>query len=97
MEPVDEIRVIHDARLVCLRSVLVCKKDLIAPNLHLTDLILLSHGHEGAVVYFLDFLFCNHRNDHGVPQEQDQENCYIEDKQRFPWSVNLVHSYSFLS
>ena len=96
VEPVHQLRVVQHAGLVDLAAVLVGEDDLVGLDLHLTDLLVLRHGHEGAVVYLLHLLPCQQRHGEEVEQQQHQQRHNIIIEQRFLRCLDLFHTSASL-
>lgn len=74
IEPLDQIRVLHHPRLIDLGLPLVGEEDLVVLDLYPADVLLLGHGHEGAIVHFLDFGVGDQGHDQPVEHQQQQEH-----------------------
>ena len=96
MQTFRQTRIIHQTRFVNLGIVLIGEKDLVILNLHLTDILLFRHIHEGAVIHF-DDLCLQHSGHHQKIQQQQNEHHY--DIIKYKWffgSFYLIHSlFSF--
>ena len=91
LEPVDQVRVGHEAGLVDLLLVLVSEQDLIVLHLHLADLLLLGHSHEGAVVHLLHLPLAQPGHGQEVEQQQRQQDDAIVVDQRLLWFFHFIH------
>ena len=65
MQTLRPLRVLHQAGLVN-GSVRSRKDNLVGLDVHLGDLLLLRHGHECAVIHFLDGASRKGRHQHAV-------------------------------
>ena len=91
VKALGQVGVVHEARLVDLRFVFIGKKDLVGFHIHPADVLLLGHGHEGAVVHFLDLPFVHPRHEHEVEQHQHQQHDGIIDGQRLFGGLDFFH------
>lgn len=96
MQTIDQGRIVHESRLVCLLVVLLRKEDLVLLHLYLVDLLILRHRHEGGVVHFFHGILTEHRHEDRVEQEDRKEDQNII-RQYGPFRhFDFVHSISFL-
>ena len=94
MEPVNQIRIFHNAGFISLVIVLVGKQDLVVLELDFIDVFIVDHRHEGAVIDLLDLLLGKIRSGHFIEQEHDRQNQNIIKRQRFFRRFYFFHSYS---
>ena len=90
MEPVYQIGVVHQAGFVNL-AVVPFKEDLVVLHFHLTDLLILRHGDEGAVVHFDDLLLRNPGNQQEVEQHQRDHHQRVVENKGFLWPFDFIH------
>ena len=70
IQPLGQVRVVHGAGLIDLAAVLVGEDDLVVLHLHLADLLVFGHGHEGAVVHLLHRVPGHQGHQQKVDQQQ---------------------------
>ena len=90
MEPVHQIGVVHQAGFINF-AVLPFKEDLVVLHFHLTDLLILRHGDEGAVVHFDDLLLRNPGNQQEVDQHQRDHHQRVVENKGFLWPFDFIH------
>ena len=83
IQPLCERGVVHRAGRIDLLLILVGKDDLIILDLDLTDVLLLDHAHERAVIDLFHLIFHQQRRDEHVEQQHDQDDDAVVVDQRF--------------
>ena len=92
-EPVHQaVVLLHDAGLVHLRVVLVGKDDLVRLDLDVSDLLVLCHLHECAVVHFLHLGGVVHGNCDKIQNKQNDEGNDVKRQQRPFGFFDFVHT-----
>ena len=91
LEPVDQIRVGHEASLVDLFLLLVGEQNLIVLHLHLADLFLLGHGHKGAIIHFLHLPLAQPGHSQEVEQQKRHQDDAIVIDQWLLWFFHFIH------
>ena len=91
LEPIHQVRVGHEAGLVDLFLVLVGEQNLIVLHLHLADLFLLGHGHEGAVVHLLHLPLAQPGQCQEVEQQKRHQDDAIVIDQWLLWFFHFIH------
>ena len=84
-------RVVHDAGHINRAVVLVGKDDLRVAHIDLSDLLLLHHAHEGAVIGLHDALPVEQRRDEDVEDEQCDERNGVIIRQRLFRIFDFFH------
>ena len=70
IQPLGQVRVVHGPGFIDLAAVLVGEDDLVVLHLHLADLLVFGHGHEGAVVHLLHRVPGHQGHQQKVDQQQ---------------------------
>ena len=73
VQPLGQVRIVHGAGLIDLAAVLVGEDDLVVLHLHLADLLVFGHGHEGAVVHLLHRVAGHQGHQQKVDQQQHHQ------------------------
>ena len=94
VQPLGQAGVVHQAGLVDLRLVLIGKDDLVGFNVHTADVLLLGHGHKGAVVHLFDLALLHPWQQHKVEEQQHQQHEGVVDRQRLARCLDFFHRIS---
>ena len=73
VQPLGQVRVVHGPGFIDLAAVLVGEDDLVVLHLHLADLLVFGHGHEGAVVHLLHRVAGHQGHQQKVDQQQHHQ------------------------
>ena len=94
IEPLRAVRVVHQTGFVNFGIILIRKDDLVALDLNLTDLALLRHGHERAVIDLLHLLLRDIRHRKRVEKHQHKHHDQVIICQILFWFLHLMHGAS---
>ena len=92
IQPFCQIGIFQNTGLINLGFFLVCKHDLIGLDIHSSDILLLSHGHKGAIINFLHPLLHQPRHGHKVEQRQNHKHNSVVINQWLPRLFYLIHT-----
>ena len=91
IQALGQFRVAHQAGLVHLLVVLVGKEDLVVLQLHLADVVVVGHLHEGVVIHFFDLPLTDRGHDQHIKQQKKQNHDTVIGDEGFLGCFYLIH------
>ncbi len=93
IEPLSQVGVVHQAGLIDLLFFPVGEDNLVVLDVHLADVVVVGHGHKGAVIHLLHPALNQHGHGQEIEQQQQDEHDDVVEGQRLLWGFDFFHGF----